>query len=89
MKDYYNYTSDVKFSSTVKIMGIKKKSNAELFKDLKTNDKIVITTSLLNMNMMYGAPVCRVFNVQTGQIIEKSAKQIYNILQNFEYCIYI
>lgn len=89
MESYHNYIDDVKFSSTVKILSIKKKTTAELFKDLKINDKIVITTSLLNMNMMHGAPVCRVFNVQTGQIIEKSAKQIYNILQNFEYCIFI
>lgn len=85
MKNYYNNKDDVYFSTTVKILGIKKKTNAKEFKDLKVGDSIVITTSLLNMNKMYGAPVCRVFNNQNGSIVEKSAKQIYNILDCFDY----
>lgn len=87
MQNYYDYMNDVKFLSTVKILDIKKKTSAELFKDLKVGDKIIITASLLNMNMMYGAPICRVFNCQNKSIIEKSAKQIYNILRNFDYCV--
>lgn len=85
MNYYNNDISDVTFSTTVKILGIKKKTTAEIFKDLKVGDKIVIYTSLLNMNMMYGAPVCKVFSNQNSSMVEKSAKQIYNILQNFEY----
>lgn len=89
MKDYYTYSKDVTFYAKVVIEKIIKPTTAELFKNLKPGDTITIQTSLLNMNKMKGAPVCKVFNNQNGSIIEKSAKQIYNCLDCFEYYVKI
>ena len=85
MQNYYAYSKDVRFFTKVMIKKIIKPTTAQLFKDLKPGDTITIQTSLLNMDMMKGAPVCKVFNNQNGSIIEKSAKQIYNILDCFDY----
>lgn len=85
MESYNVYSKDVTFFAKVIINKIIKPTTAQLFKDLKSGDTIIIQTSLLNMNMMNGAPICRVFNNQNGSIVEKSAKQIYNCLKCFEY----
>lgn len=85
MESYYAYSKDVTFYAKVVIKSIIKPTKAQLFKDLIPGDTITIQTSLLNMNMMHGAPICRVYNNQNGSFLEKSAKQIYNILNCFDY----
>ena len=77
----------MELETTFRVIGIRQKSHAELFKKLKVGDMITITmpvTSNRYQGRLYSQTLT-IKNVATGQTIERTFNTASNALSRFEF----
>ncbi len=71
----------IKLKNTLMVKTVKKKSQAALFKSLRTEDRIRLST-VIEYNSY--SPKVRVENIKTGEVVIKSINELNNIFDAFD-----